>query len=64
MLPTKRSTQKAHGCDAGDKNGKKRQGENTPFPRRKRLRVVADTPAIAATKPALFSLMGELNRFL
>ena len=31
---------------------------------RKGLRVVADTPAIAATKQALFSLTGELNRFL
>jgi hypothetical protein len=36
----------------------------TRLPRRKGLRVVADTPAIAATKPALFSLPGELNRFL
>jgi len=33
-------------------------------PHRKRPRVVADTPTIAAMKQALFSLMEELNRFL
>jgi hypothetical protein len=64
MRPTECSTQEAQACDAADKDGKKKQSENTPVRAGSACAVVADTPAIAATKQALFSLTGELNRFL
>src|SRR5262245_37645522 len=63
MLPTERSTQDAQACDAAVRR-QKRNRVRTLLSTQEGLRVVANTPAIAATKQALFSLRGELNRFL